>query len=57
MTNGRLFNVILTSAVKLNLVKFYSNTNIQTLHLASTCSTIQLLVDIYLKDIHRQNMC
>ena len=44
------------SAVKLNLVKFLSGTGIQTLCTASTCLAMQLLVDTYLKDIHRQNV-
>jgi len=47
-------NVYLMSTVELNLVKFHSGTITQTLHSASTCSAIQLLLDTYLKDIHRQ---
>jgi len=49
-------NVYLTSTVKLILVKCHSGTGTQTMHSASTCSAIQLLVDTYLKDIHRQNV-
>jgi len=37
-------NVYLTTSGKLNLVRFHSD------------SAIQLLVDTYLKDIHRQNV-
>jgi len=48
--------VYLMSTVKLNLVKFHSGTSTQTWLLAPTCSAIQLLVDIYLKDIRRQNV-
>jgi len=49
-------NVYLMSTVKLNLVKFHSVTIKQTPHSAWTRSAIQLLVDTYLKDIHRQKV-
>jgi len=48
--------VYLTSTVKLNLVKFHSGTSTQTLLSASTCSAIQMLVDTYREDMHRQNV-
>jgi len=44
------------SIVQLNLVKFHSGTSTQTLRSAPACWAIQLLVDTYLKDIHRQNV-
>jgi len=44
------------STVKLNFVKFHGSNIMQTPHSASTCLAIQLLVDTYLKDIHRQNV-
>jgi len=52
-------NVYLTSAVKLNFVKFHCGTSMQTPHSVPTSSAIQLLFETYLKDIHRQNdiMC
>jgi len=46
-------NVYLTSAVTVSFVKFHSGTNTQISHSALTCSAIQLLVDTYVKDIHR----
>jgi len=36
-------------------MKFHSGTSTQTPHSALTYSAIQLFVDTYLKDIHRQN--
>jgi len=48
-------NIYLTSTVELNLVKFHSGTGTQTPHSSPTCSAILLLVDTYLKDIHRRN--
>jgi len=48
--------VYLTLTAKLNLVKFYSGTSTQTPRSAPTGSAIQLLVETYQKDMHRQNV-
>jgi len=48
-------NVYLTT-VKLNLVKFHNGNSMLTPHSAPAWSAIQLLIDTYLKDIHRQNV-
>jgi len=49
-------NIYLASTVKLNLVKFHTGTSNQTSRFVPTCVVIQLLVDSYLKVIHRQNV-
>ena len=49
-------NVYLTSTVKLNLVKFHAGTGTQTSRSVPTFLAKQLLVDAYLKVIHRQNV-
>jgi len=49
-------NIYLTSTVKLNWEKFHSSNSTQTLRSSPTCSAIQLLIDTYMKDTHRQNV-
>jgi len=44
-------------AVKLNLVTFHGGTSTETLHSASSCPAIQLLVETDSKDVHRRNLC